>query len=199
MAQRLLKRAAFREAYELVIEDLTKGNFVFRTEHVPTGCDQNKAVFRKRKDLELFGRVDWFGDDTDIGEAFGDRTYDLSALALFEVDVDIGMGRQENGQKRWKKFYCCDGIRKNVDMTSQPFCEIVQLAAHFLQMLHHDARMALKRRSRWGDLDAPPLSLKQRNAERVFHGVDPLARRRQSHVHATRSMRDASGLRDMQE
>lgn len=63
------------------------------TEHVSTRRDQNQAVFGKRKSLEFLGRVDGFGDDTDVGDAFGHGTYDLSALALLEVDVDIGMGR----------------------------------------------------------------------------------------------------------
>lgn len=59
--------------------------------------------------------------------------------------------------------------------------------------------MTLKRRSGWGELDTPPLPLKQRNAKRGFHGVDPLARRRQGHVCSTRPTRDALGLRDLQE
>ena len=199
MVQRLLKRAAFREAYEFLVQDLAKSNFTTPTESLTMGRNQDQAVFGKRKDLELLGRVDRFGDDTDVGAALGDGTYDLSALALIEVDVEIGMGRQEHCQNGRKKFYCCYGIRKNVDMASQPFCEIVQLAAHLLQLLHDHPRVTLKRRSRWSELDAAPLPFKQRNAERVFHVVDPLARRRQGHVRSARPMRNAPRLRDMQE
>lgn len=84
-------------------------------------------------------------------------------------------------------------------MTSQPFCEIVQLPTHVLQLLHHDPRVTFKRRSRWSEINAPPLPLKQRNAERVFHGMDSLARRRQGHVRSTSPMRDARSLSDMHE
>jgi hypothetical protein len=100
MIQRLLERAAFREAYELVVQDLPKSYLTFRTKHVATGRDQDKAVFSERKDLELLGRVHRFGDDADVGMAFGDGTYDLSALALLEVDVDVGMGQQKWCQQR---------------------------------------------------------------------------------------------------
>jgi hypothetical protein len=124
--------------------------------------------------------------------------YMVKRRGPLEVDVDIGMGRQEYCQSRREKFYRCNGIRKNVNMASQPFCEIVQLTAHLLQVLHHNPRVTLKRRSRWSEVNAPPLPLKQRNAERVLHGVDPLARRRQSHVRSTGPMRDARGLGDMQ-
>lgn len=99
MVQRLLKRAAFRKADELVVQDLAKSNFAFATEHVPVGRDQNEAVFRKRKDLKLLGRVDRFGDDADVADSLGNGTYDFATLALFEVDVDIGVSRQEYGQK----------------------------------------------------------------------------------------------------
>ena len=169
------------------------------SEHVSTRRDQNQTVFRKRKSLEFLSRVDGLGDDTDVGKALGDGTYDLSALELLEVDVDIGMGRQEHCQSGREKFYCRNGIRKDVDMASQPFCEIVQLTTHFLQLLHHDPRVTLKRRSRWSEVNATPLPLKQRNAERVLHGVDSLARRRQGHVRSTGPMRDARSLSDMQE
>lgn len=44
------------------------------TEHVSTRHNQDQAVFRKRKNVELLGRVDGLGDDTDVAVTLGDGT-----------------------------------------------------------------------------------------------------------------------------
>src|SRR5215208_6674082 len=134
----------------------------------------------------------------DVAEPLGDGADDLSALALLDDDVDVRMSGEEHGQSRRQKFDRCNRVRKHVYMASQPFGKIVQLAAHLLQVLYDDPRVTLKRRSRWSKVNAPPLPLKEWNAEGALHGGDPLARRRQGHVRSTRPMRDALGLRDME-
>jgi hypothetical protein len=41
MVQCLLKRAAFSEAYELVMQDVAKSNLATRTQHLSTRRDQD--------------------------------------------------------------------------------------------------------------------------------------------------------------
>lgn len=72
MVQGLLQRAALGEPYELLLEDVAKDNFGFRTEWVPPRRNQNKAVFRKWKRLEFLGRVDRLRDDPDVAWTLGE-------------------------------------------------------------------------------------------------------------------------------
>jgi len=163
MVQGLLECAARNQADEVVVQDFAKGHFTMAHERMPARRDHDEAVLRKRKRLELLRRIDGIRNNANIGESLCDRAHDLPALALLQVDVDVRMGRQEGSQSRGKKFHHPNGIRQEVDVRSQPFCVLVQLAAHLVQLLRDNPRMMHERRSCRSELNAAPLSFKQRH------------------------------------
>ena len=72
--------------------------------------DQNEAVFGKRKGLKFLGGIDLVPDDADLGEVSGNRADDVAARMLLQIDVDLGMLRQECGQGRGKELGGCRRI-----------------------------------------------------------------------------------------
>src|SRR5947209_13536668 len=106
---------------------------------------QDQSILCKRKNLEFLGRIDCLRDNSDLGDTFGDRPDDFSAVALLEIDIDIGVCCKEEGQSGWEKLHGRDRIGENTDMASQPLSKVVEVPAHLLQVLHHDSSVALKR------------------------------------------------------
>ena len=91
MVQIVLKRAANGKADDFMVQDFAKCGFPSPAERVATRCDHDKTDRSDRKGLKLFGRIDSIRYNTDVCAALGDRPHDLSARAILEFNVDIGV------------------------------------------------------------------------------------------------------------
>src|SRR5215467_1036640 len=95
MIQKLLERAAERRTYEVVIEDLSKCDLSLLTKGMLPWPDNNEADLSDRIGLQFVGRIDCFCDDADVRNALGDQPHNLSAGTILELEIDIGVSREE--------------------------------------------------------------------------------------------------------
>jgi hypothetical protein len=75
-----------------------------------TRCDQHEPVFGKREGLQFFSGIDLVPDDADLGDVSGDSAHNVAAGMLLQINVDLGMLRQEPGQGSGKKLGGCSRI-----------------------------------------------------------------------------------------
>ena len=78
-------------------ESIAKRDRSLLAHHMIAWRDQHEPVFGKRKGLKFFGGINLVSDDADVGEASGNSAHDVAAGTLLQIDVDLGMLRQECG------------------------------------------------------------------------------------------------------
>ena len=74
-------------------------------------------------------------DDTDLGKILGDGAHNLATGTLLQVDVDLGMERQEPTQRRREELCRCRRIGEEAHSAPQAFRVFRQLRTHPLQLL----------------------------------------------------------------
>ena len=87
-----------REANMVIGKGIAKRDRPLTAHHMIAWRDQHQPVLGERKSLQFFGRIDFISDDADLGEVSGDSAHDVAAGTLLQIDVDLGMLRQECGQ-----------------------------------------------------------------------------------------------------
>ena len=100
----ILEGITSREANMVISKGIAKRDRALMAHHMIARRDQHEPVFGKRKGLQFFGGVDLVTDDTDLGEVSGDSAHDVAAGSLFQIDVDLGILRQERSQRSGKKL-----------------------------------------------------------------------------------------------
>src|SRR5262245_38837490 len=140
IVQQVLHRAACGKANELTIESFAESNFPMPTERMPQRRHQHQADLRERKTVQLRGWINGLPDNADIAAPRSDCSNNLAASVMLKVDVDIRMGREKGRQGYGEKFHRAD-IRQQAHMSRQPLPEIVQVAAHLLQLLRDNPRV----------------------------------------------------------
>jgi len=93
VVQILLKRAASRKPYDVVVQDFAEGDFASLTDWVATRRHHNEADLADGKSLELLGGINRIRDDANVREALGNCAHDLAAWAVLEFNVDIAVSR----------------------------------------------------------------------------------------------------------
>ena len=93
----VLEGITSREADMVIGKGIAKRDRPLMAHHMIARCDQDEPVFGKRKGLQFFGGIDLVPDDADLGEVSGDSAHDVAAGTLLQIDVDLGMLRQECG------------------------------------------------------------------------------------------------------
>jgi hypothetical protein len=91
----ILEGITSREANIVISKGIAKRDCALMAHHMIARRDQHQPVFRKRKSLQFFGRIDLVPDDADLGEVSGDSAHDVAAGTLLQIDVDLGMLRQD--------------------------------------------------------------------------------------------------------
>src|SRR5262245_57859109 len=134
IVQQVLHRAARGKANELTVESFAERNFTTPTERIPTWRHQDQTDLREGKTLQFRAWVNGLSDNADIAAAGGDRSNNFPTPVVLKVDVDIRMGREKGRQGCRQRFHRAD-IRQQAHMSPQPRPEIVQVAAHLLQLL----------------------------------------------------------------
>ena len=137
--------------------------------------DQHKPVFGKGEGLQLFGGIDLVSDNADLGKVSSDGAHDLAAGALFQVDIDQGMLREERRQGHGEKLGGCGGIGEQAHARPKAVRVLRQLRSHSLQLLNDELRVMGKCRARGRSADAAAMSFEERRAEALFHQPDSLA------------------------
>ena len=106
----ILEGITNREANMVIGKGIAKRDRPLMAHHMVARRDQHEPVFGKRKGLKFFGGIDLVPDDADLGEVSGDGAHDVAAGTLLQIDVDLGMLRQECGQGSGKELGACSRI-----------------------------------------------------------------------------------------
>ncbi len=72
---------------------------------------------------------------------FGDQTDDLVGQAFFEIDADVGMGRQERRQRLRQEFGQRIGVGEHPHLPGQSAGVAAQVLPQPLRLRQHDAGM----------------------------------------------------------
>ena len=137
--------------------------------------------------------------DADVGIARGDGGGDRRALAVLEIEVDRGIGREEIRKQPGQVLRQGRGVGQHAHAAFQPTRIGRKLAAHGVDLLQHDAGMVEQAAPGIGQPHAAPAALQQRHVEHLLHAADACAGRRQCKVRALGAVRDAAGLGDVAE
>ena len=129
---------------------------------------QHEAIAAKRIGGEP-ARIDRAGNDADITDAFGNQADDLVAQALFQVDVDVGMSRQERAQGLGQEFGERIGVGQHPHLAGEAPRIGPQILAQPLGLLQHGASVLDQRPSGWRRRHALPGADQKRGAQRLLH------------------------------
>lgn len=102
----LLKRTPLAQSNKRLVEHLAEGDVPAARQLVSTRHRENQSVDAERERLQV-AKVDDIGDDAGIDDAFRHRLHDLVAGPLLQIDVDIGMGHQERGERLGQELRHC--------------------------------------------------------------------------------------------
>ena len=119
---------------------------------------------------------------------------DIGAFAFLDVDRDVGVLAQEGGQRLRQIFRKARRVGEEADGGLRAACIGQEIAAHRLDIVHHDPGMIEQAFAGRRQLDAAPAARQQRYAERRFQSLDPLARRGEREMNFCRTVGDAAGL-----
>ena len=86
-----------RPPHEVASGKLVKINQAAVGKRPAPRCDQRQAILAENKTLDRLGQR-LLGGKAEIGAAGGDRGCDLRALALLDIDVDVGILAQERSE-----------------------------------------------------------------------------------------------------
>ena len=101
---RILEGITSSQANMVIGEGIAKRDRPLTAHHMIARRDQHEPVLGKRKGLKFFGGIDLVPDNADVGQASGNSAHDVAAGTLLQIDVDLGMLRQEYGQGSGKEF-----------------------------------------------------------------------------------------------
>ena len=195
----VLESAAGGQADEVAGHGLAEGNLPALGERMAMRHDKDQPVLDIGERLQFGCGIDGVGHDADVGTAARHRAHNLGARVLLEIDVDIGMRRQESAERARQEFERRGGIGIDADAAAQALGVLVEVAAHQLELAGDGAGMMDKGSARCGESDAPPLALEQRRSQCFFHGADALTGRSQRHACPRRAVGNAGGVGDMQD
>src|SRR3954469_6364109 len=112
----ILKRIAVGQADELLPEDFIEGQRAALREILPgTRKDCDELILAKWAALE-FTEIDRVGDDPQVRGTLGNSFNDHITRTLFEIDIDIGMRRQELTQRFRQELDQSSRIRHQADV-----------------------------------------------------------------------------------
>ena len=106
----ILKGIAGSEADMIIGEGIAKGDCPLPACCMIARCDQHEPIFGKREGFQFFGGVDLVADDADLGDVSSDGAHNLAAGTLLQINVDLGLLRQECGQGSRKELGGCSRI-----------------------------------------------------------------------------------------
>ena len=167
-------------------------------ERASFGGHQRQAILAEHETLDMIGqRV--LGGETEIGGAGGDRSRDVGALALLDVDGDVAMLAQEAGQRLRQMLRQARGVGKKVHAGAHAAGKAGEVAAHGVDLVDHEPRMIEQALAGRGQLDAAAPALEQRDAKRILEPLDPRAGGGQREMRALGAAGDAALVGDRNE
>src|SRR4029077_44203 len=99
----------------------------------------------------------------------GDSAHDVAAGTLLQIDVDLGMLRQERGQGSGKELGCRGCIGEQAHAPSEAVGILRQFSAHPFQLLYHQLSVTDEGSASWGRTNAPAMAFEERGPEALFH------------------------------
>ena len=103
-----------------------KTNRALTCQHVIIRHDDDKSVVAKRHHCEFPG-VHESDDDAEVSTAFVDRAHGFRTGVFLDIDIDLGVVREESREQRGKEFVDGMGIGKQPDVASHAFAELRQI------------------------------------------------------------------------
>ena len=188
-----MQRDRTEQADEIALDHFTEGDLPPVRQFVAAGCDQHQAILAERDPLDTV-RQRVFGGKPEIGGSGEDGTGDIGAFALLDVDRDVRVLAQENGQCLRQIFRQARRVGEKPDRGLGAACIGQEIAAHRIDIVDHDPRMIEQAFAGRCQLDTAPAARQQRYAERFFQALDALARRGQREMDLCRAIGDAAGL-----
>lgn len=123
-----------------MVKSCAECNFTMPAERMAHWRHQYQADLGERKTVQFRAWIDGLPDNTDIAAARRDCSNNLAASVMLKADVDIRMGREKGRERYRQKFHRAD-IRQQAHMSRQPITEIVEVAAHLLELLRDNPRV----------------------------------------------------------
>ena len=159
---------------------------------------QHQPILREGHGLQFGGGIDDVGHDAEIGPAARDGAHDVRARAVLDLDVDIGMGRQESADQRRQEFQGGGRVRQHAHLAAQALGELAKFSAHLVELPGDQPCVMEEGEAGRSRADAAPLALEQRHAQFALHVAHALAGGGQGKAAAGRAVGDARGLGDVQ-
>ena len=190
------KRAGAIEANEVVVEHIFKADFRTLGQRVIARDHEHEAVAAKRVGFEP-ACIDGAGDDAEVGDAFGDQADDLVAQALFQIDADVRMLRQERAERFGQEFGQRIGIGQHADLPGEPAPIGAEILMQPLGLAQNGAGVLQQCAAGLRGRHARPSARQQRDAKRILHVADAGRSSRQRQMRALGAVCDASRLNHM--
>ncbi|CAJ9067265.1 Uncharacterised protein [Burkholderia pseudomallei] len=137
------------ECDEVGIDELRERHPLARGERMIDRRDGDQPILAKRHLLESV-EADRIRDDPEIGGLAANRMDDLLARALLDAHRQLRVARQVFGERVGQVFAERGGVAEQANVAAQPRAELLQLAAHMVDLLQHDARVMLERAAGFG-------------------------------------------------
>ena len=192
--QLILEGIPSTQANIIISEGVAKCGRPLMTQHMIARRDQHQPVFGKRKGLKFFCRIDLVPDDADFSYVSGDSAHDFPAGTLLQIDVDLGMLRQECSQSSGNKLGGRSGIGEQAHAAPEAVGILRQFPAHPFQLLNDQLCVVNESCARWRRANATAVPFKERCAEALFHQPNAFAGRCQRHPRPRGTMRDTCSL-----
>lgn len=188
-------QGAAREADEVLVHDVRKGDAPALAERMIARDDENQPVDREGHELQSC-RVDRIGENADLGEPRRDGLGNLRALPLLQLDVDPRMRRHPLGEPVGQELADSGGVRRQPDRRPKALRMLAELAAHLRHLAQDQPRVVRQRLAGFGRGDATPAALEQPDFADGLHVAQALAGGGQRQADICGAARDAAGIHD---
>jgi uncharacterized protein len=179
---------------KVVISHIDKIDLAAACKFAAPGRDQHQAIFTKGKSFEML-RKGVFGGKAEIGRAAGNGADNIGALALLDVQADVGIFAQESGQRPGQMLRQAGRVGEQVDVCLDATGKGRKIALHHRDILHDEAGVIAKAFTGGGQFNAAAPAPDQQYSEAGFEPLDPGARRCKREMGPRRAMGNAAAVR----
>jgi uncharacterized protein len=192
-----LQGAAGRQAHEILVQRLAERDAAALGERMTVRHDQHQAIQGEGHGLEFRRGVDRVGYDAELDPSARDRTHDLRAGALFDLEVDIWMAGKKAADQGRQEFQRGRRVGQHADPATQALGELAEFAAHLVELPADDARVMDQGETGRSRADAAPLTLEQGHTQRPLKVAQAFAGGSKCQAAAAGAVGDAGRLGDV--
>src|SRR6185312_2663876 len=156
--------------------------------------DQRQPVLAEGEAIDILGQR-MLGGKTEIGGAGRNGGCDVRALALLDIDIDVGMLAQEHRKRARQMLGKARRIGQQMHAGAHPRGKAREVAAQIVDIVDHESCMVEQAFAGRGELDAATAALEQHDAQRILQALDAGAGGSERKMRTVGAARDAAAVR----